>query len=118
MNSRMCRRRGSAIALKGSDLVEARGMGQLYIPIWEYVKRHVARPATPGLARAFVCRDNASGHGRGGSSVRSMDHLDRGTDAEFRAPKRLDAAPTEELGRTCHRGLCEDDDVRGAGDAG
>ena len=34
----MCRRRGSAIALKGSDVVEARGTCQLYIPIWEYVK--------------------------------------------------------------------------------
>jgi hypothetical protein len=35
----MCRRRGSAIALKGSDVVQARGMTALYIPIWEYVKR-------------------------------------------------------------------------------
>ena len=38
MNSRICRRRGSAIALKGSELVEARAMDCLYIPIWEYVK--------------------------------------------------------------------------------
>ena len=38
MNSRMWRRRGSAIALKGSEVVEARAMRSLYIPIWEYVK--------------------------------------------------------------------------------
>ena len=31
MNSRMCRRRGSAMALNGSDVVEARGMSCIYI---------------------------------------------------------------------------------------
>ena len=29
MNSRMCRRRGSAMALNGSDVVEARGMAMV-----------------------------------------------------------------------------------------
>jgi hypothetical protein len=38
MSSRMCRRRGSAIALNGSEVVEARGTGYIYIPIWAYVK--------------------------------------------------------------------------------
>ena len=35
----MSRRRGSATALNASEVVEARAMGQQYIPIWEYVKR-------------------------------------------------------------------------------
>src|SRR6266852_8170471 len=39
---RMSRRRGSAMALKASEVVEARGMGGEYIPIWEYVKRNLA----------------------------------------------------------------------------
>src|SRR4029450_4656750 len=38
MNSRVLRRRGSAIALKGSEVVAARGIPELYIPIWECVK--------------------------------------------------------------------------------
>src|ERR1700676_1192724 len=35
----MSRRRGSATALKASEVVEARGMGREYMPIWEYVKQ-------------------------------------------------------------------------------
>ena len=34
------------MALKGSEVVEARAMRDLYIPIWEYVKS--TRPSMPG----------------------------------------------------------------------
>ena len=34
----MLRRRGSATALKASEVVVALGMAREYIPIWEYVK--------------------------------------------------------------------------------
>src|SRR5215471_10072777 len=63
-NSRMCRRRGSAMALNGSDVVEARATPLLYIPISEYVKTGLRRPAhlahqVQDLARRV---DAADGH--------------------------------------------------------
>jgi len=39
----MSRRRGSATALKASEVVAARGMNGQYIPIWEYVKDYFSR---------------------------------------------------------------------------
>jgi hypothetical protein len=35
---RICRRRGSAMALNASEVVAALAMHKQYIPIWEYVK--------------------------------------------------------------------------------
>src|SRR4030095_8336578 len=41
--ARMSRRRASAMALKASKVVAARGTGGEYIPIWEYVKSFFER---------------------------------------------------------------------------
>jgi len=49
----MCRRRGSAIALNGSDEVGARGMRAQYIPIWEYVKSAYQGEDTKGTAKVI-----------------------------------------------------------------
>src|SRR5262249_2167088 len=51
---RISRRRGSAAAVKASEVVEARGMWREYIPIWEYVKRKIlvsSRPLKPATCR-------------------------------------------------------------------
>ena len=41
------------MALNGSDLDRARGMGQLYIPIWEYVKLHIRSQGDHGFDAGY-----------------------------------------------------------------
>jgi hypothetical protein len=48
----MSRLRGSATALKASDVVAALAIDELYIPIWEYVKRYF-HDETRGRTGAF-----------------------------------------------------------------
>ena len=62
-------RRGSATALNGSEVVDARGMGYLYIPLWEYVK-----PRRIGLRAAG--QDPALDRGAG-LAQGERDHLVR-----------------------------------------
>src|SRR5262244_719544 len=63
----MSRRRGSATALKASEVVEARGMKGEYIPIWEYVKRNFELLLKWNNSLFLLgLSGSRSGHGRGG----------------------------------------------------
>ena len=73
----MSRRRGSAIALNGSAVVQARAIRHdLYMPIWEYVNLFIFAPGLTPVADAWdkqttvftvqtcaccCCGENASG---------------------------------------------------------